>query len=1025
MRLFCPPEAGPRARLLLLLCYFLGCLTAFGQQVTVSGRVTLSGSGEPAAGTSVLVKGTNRGTQTDGNGNFTIPAEKTALLVFSRIGYQTQEIQVGNQTRIEVVLQESQVNLDQVVVVSYGMQRQRDITGSVQRISASELQDVPAAEFGQKLQGRVAGVQIGQVTGRPGQGMTFRIRGAASLGSGNQPLVVVDGQPIMGDFNLLNPDDIESFSVLKDASATALYGSRAANGVIIITTKQAKAGKTNITFNAYYGTQSVPQRGRPDLMNAREFAEFMNGFYQDKIQYEKWVNPATGLAEIPDDYKNPSQYGKGTDWYNALLRNAPIQNYSLNVSTGTDKVSSSTSVTYFNQQGVLLNNGMQRFSLRSNNEYRPNDKLKLGFSFSPTYQVDNNTRGSLDGNRQVLVGAEISSPLISPVNPDGTYPLKASSYGMYALPNFYQQLKTMNVKQNTLRLLSNAYLDLELVKNLHFKSTINVDLGTADYNAYYPTTYGVFGAPPPSVPSATHSSYNYTSWLSENMLMYNFKKGEHSFDLLAGYSAQKYNRNYRSINGSNFPNDAVPWISGAATTSGSTNNNAWDIASWYGRLNYDFAGKYFLSATIRRDGSSRFGSNKRWGYFPSVSAGWVVSDEAFFPKSNAFSFLKLRGSYGLTGNNNIGDYTQVSLVGATNYFFDGNLAQGLSITSLGNPNLTWETSKQVDFGVETSFANNRITFSYDYYRKNTENMLYRINIPYASGYSSIAYNVGTFRMWGHEFQIGTKNLTGALTWNTNFNVALNDNKVVRLQDNTPIGGTGKYNDYNRTAVGRRIGELWGYVFDGIYMTQAEYNSQPKEATSAVGSARMKDINGDGVINANDKTYLGNPNPRVIFGMTNDFKYKKFDLSVVMAGQAGNKIMNINNQNLQNLDGIFNMTRDMAGRWRSEQNPGNGKVPRTLANTTELYRLANSNWIFSGDYLTVKNITLGYTLDLSRLKYAKSARIYASVQQAFVFTRYPGQNPEVNDTRDSQTTAGLDNGSYPVPRTFLIGTNINF
>ncbi|MBO9640328.1 MAG: TonB-dependent receptor plug domain-containing protein, partial [Siphonobacter aquaeclarae] len=317
MRLFCPPEAGPRARLLLLLCYFLGCLTSFGQQVTVSGRVTLSGSGEPAAGTSILVKGTNRGTQTDGNGNFTIPAEKTALLVFSRIGYQTQEIQVGNQTRIEVVLQESQVNLDQVVVVSYGMQRQRDITGSVQRISASELQDVPAAEFGQKLQGRVAGVQIGQVTGRPGQGMTFRIRGAASLGSGNQPLVVVDGQPIMGDFNLLNPDDIESFSVLKDASATALYGSRAANGVIIITTKQAKAGKTNITFNAYYGTQSVPQRGRPDLMNAREFAEFMNGFYQDKIQYEKWVNPATGLAEIPDDYKNPSQYGKGTDWYNA------------------------------------------------------------------------------------------------------------------------------------------------------------------------------------------------------------------------------------------------------------------------------------------------------------------------------------------------------------------------------------------------------------------------------------------------------------------------------------------------------------------------------------------------------------------------------------------------------------------------------------------------------------------------------------------------------------------------------------
>jgi TonB-dependent starch-binding outer membrane protein SusC len=1012
---------------LLLGCvFFTGTLQSYSQQetITVTGKVSLPGSTE-LSGTSVQVKGAATGASTDNNGGFTIKAPRNATLVFSRVGFKPHEVDVAGQSVINITLEPLGQNLDQVVVVSYGTQRQRSITGAVQKISAQELQDVPAAEFGQKLQGKVAGLQVSQVTGRPGQAMTFRIRGAASLGAGNQPLIVVDGQPITGDINTLNPDDIESFSVLKDASATALYGSRAANGVVIITTKQAKAGRTHVTLNTYYGWQSVPQRGRPNLMNAHEFAGFMKGYYEDKIKYENWKNPATGLAAIPDDYKNPDQYGEGTDWYDVLLRTAPIQNYSLNVTSGTDKFSSSTSLTYFNQQGVMLNTGMKRFSFRSNNEYRPFDKIKLGFNLAPTYQVDDNTRGPLDGNRQVLVGAEISSPLIAPVNADGTFPLKASSYNMYALPNYYQQILNLAIQQNTFRLLANAYADIEFLKGLHFKTTLNTDLGTADYNAFYPSTYGTFGAPPPQAAAAASSSYNYISWLNENLLTYDLKLKDHSIDLLAGYSAQRYDINTRTVNGTNFPNDAVPWIRGAATTTGSTDNADWNLASWFARVNYDYKGKYYVTGNIRRDGSSRFGNNKKWGYFPSASAGWIVSDESFFPKSTVLSLLKIRISYGLTGNNNIGNYTQTSLLGATNYIFGGTLSQGLSITSLGNPDLTWETSKQADLGVEMSLLNNRVSFTYDYYRKTTESMLYRINIPLASGYSSIAYNVGDFRMWGHEFQLSTRNLTGELKWNTNFNIAFNDNKVLRLQDSVPIGGTNKYNDYNRTAVGRRIGELWGYVFDGIYMTQDEFNKQPKEATSAVGTTRMKDTNGDKLINGNDKTYLGNPNPKYIFGMTNDFRFRNFDLNIVVAGQVGNKIMYVNNQNLQNNDGIFNMTKDMADRWRSPENPGNGKAPRTLANTTELYRLGNSNWVYPGDFLTVKNIALGYTFNLSRLKYIKSARIYTSVQQAFVFTRYPQQNPEVNDTRDSQTTAGLDNGSYPVPRTIMIGANINF
>ncbi|WP_198673914.1 TonB-dependent receptor [Chitinophaga alhagiae] len=1001
------------------------------QEKKVQGQVTIKGSGEALPGVTVQVKGVpGRGTTTDVSGRYTINVpDNNAVLVFSFLGYGTKEEPVNGRTDIPVVLEEVGANLEQVVVVSYGAQSQRSITGSVTKVSTKDVQDIPAAEFGQKLQGRVAGLQVSQVSGRPGQGMTFRIRGASSLRSGNQPLIVIDGQPIAGDnINVINPDEIESYSVLKDASATALYGSRAANGVVIITTKQARAGRTAMSFNTYYGWQSVPQRGRPDMMNAREFAGFMRGFYEDKIKYENWKDPSSGLAEIPADYANPLQYGEGTDWYDALLRTAPISNYSLNISTGTEKVLSSTTLTYFNQQGVMYNTGMQRFSLRSNNEFRPNDKLKLGLNLAPTYQQDNNTRSTtLDNNRQAVSGALISSPLIPAVNSDGTLPTSASSYGMYKLPNFYQQLLIMNHKQKTLRLLANIYGELELLPGLTFRTTFNTDLIDADLNSFSPSTTGRFGAPPPQPATASAISSNAVSWLSENMLMYKFKLGgSHNFDLLAGYSAQKYEQNNRVVNGANFPNDRIPWISGAATTTGSTNNDQWSLLSWYGRLNYGFADKYYVTANIRRDGSSRFGGNRKWGYFPSASAAWIVSEEPFFPKSGTLSHLKIRGSYGLTGNNNIGNYTQTALLNATNYVFNGStLAPGQSVIQMANNDLTWETSRQLDLGLELSLLKDRITFSYDYYRKTTEDLLYQWSVPWASGFANVAYNVGTFRMWGHELQINSRNLTGELEWNTSFNVAFNDNKVTELQTPGFIGGTGTYGDFNRTAQDRRIGELWGYVFDGIYMTQDEFNRQPKHVSSAVGSTRMKDIDGNGVINADDRTYLGNPNPRVIFGMANDLRYKNFDCSIVVAGQAGNKIMNTNMQNLVNIDGIFNVTKDMANRWRSPEDPGNGLVPRTLANTTELYRLGNSNWVFDGDYLTIKNITLGYTFDLKRLKYVQSARLYTSVQQAFVFTKYPGQNPEVNDTRDQQITAGLDNGSFPIPRTFMIGANINF
>ncbi|RZM25035.1 MAG: SusC/RagA family TonB-linked outer membrane protein, partial [Pedobacter sp.] len=712
--------------MLLLLSSF-----AFAQQsMKITGRVTSSDDQKGLPGVSVKVKGTQTGAVTDASGMYTLNAAKGNVLTFSYVGYDIYEATVGESGTVNVMLKSTSADLQEVVVVSYGSSRQRDITGAVTKVNAEELQNLPAAEIGQKLAGRVPGLQVNQASGRPGQGMTFRVRGAASLGSGNQPLIVVDGQPITGDVNLINPDDIESFSVLKDAASTALYGSRAANGVILITTKTAKAGRSTINFNTYYGAQTVLQRGRPDLMNANEFATFMKGYYEDRIKYENWKNPVTGLAEIPADYANPSQYGEGTDWYNEMLRTAPIQNYNLNISSGTDKVLSSNSLTYFKQDGVLKNTGMQRFSFRSNNQYTPSSKVKFGFNVAPTYQIDNNTRGALDGNRQILVGAEISSPLVPAMNADGSFPTRAGSYGMFALPNYLQQLTLLKNKQNTLRILANAYGEVEILKDLRFRSTINTDLGSADLNSFNSSQYGTAGSPGPSIPSAAHSSNNYTSWLSENILTYKLKVGDHNFDALAGYSAQKYNRNFRTINGSVFPNDNIPWIVGAATTTGSTNNNAWDIASMFARINYDYKGKYFAEFAARRDGSTRFAPDNRYGFFPAGGVSWLLSQEDFLKNAKRIDLLKLRVSYGVVGNNQLENNlllpSYFPYLGTFATGYDQLESPGIYFDQLANQHIKWERQGNTNIGIDFEGFNSRLTASLDFFNKTSLDLLFNL-----------------------------------------------------------------------------------------------------------------------------------------------------------------------------------------------------------------------------------------------------------------------------------------------------------
>ena len=992
------------------------------QQGDVSGSVS-NEAGESLPGVTVVIKGTNNGTITDSDGKFAlknVPAE--AVLQFSFVGMKLQEIPVAGRTSFRIVLADETIGIDEVVAIAYGTQKKRDITGSVQNINAEELQSIPVGQFAQKLQGQIAGVQINQTTGQPGEGMLFRIRGATSINADNQPLFVVDGFPIVGGINNINPDEIESYTVLKDASATSLYGSRAGNGVILITTKRAKQGKTDFNFNAYYGMQSTPDRGRPDIMNAREFAQYEKEFFEDKINYEGWTN-SSGQAVVPVDYQNPSQYGAGTDWYDVMLRTAPIQSYSLSATSRKGNFISAVVGSYFKQEGVLLNTSFERYSIRGNSEYQVSDKLKIGFNIAPSLQISQNQ--NTDGFREIIGTAVTVSPILSPWDSNGDLRLELSAPNMFSQPNWYRVLTEKQNRLAKVHLLSNAFLEMEIIKGLKYKFQAGIELENESHRTFTPSTAGgKLGQAPPQPASGSFNSGFYYSWLIENILTYNKSIKNHNFELLAGYTAQKYNWEGSNLNATDYPDDEISWLDAAATTTGGSSMTAWSMLSYISRLNYNYNNRYYFQATFRRDGSSRFGANNKWATFPSFSAGWIASDEEFYKNlSSPMNYLKVRASYGSTGNNNIGNYSHIAGVSTTNYVLGGILIPGKSLNSLGNSDLTWEETKQFDIGLDLGFFKDRIFLKYDYYTKSTDNLLYQLDIPRASGFSNVQYNVGQIDFWGHEFSIETKNLVNEVKWSTNINLSFNRNEVKQLgTENVAIGGYSNSGDINRLEVGQPVGIFMGYVNDGVYMTQEEFDSQPKHASSQIGTARMKDISGDGVIDTDDRTIIGNPNPDMIFGIFNEISWKEFDLSIVMSGVIGGDIIARSYENTENLDGVFNVQREVADRWRSLENPGNGQIPRTLSGTTELFRYNNTRWVSDGTHLALKNVTLGYTF--SPKKYITRARIYFSGQQLAILTKYTGGNPEVSSGLN-WNGLGVDNTAYPVPRTFTIGCNITF
>lgn len=1014
---------------------------AWTQANQVKGKVT-DENGAGLQGVSILLKGTSNGTGTDASGNFSLSVPNlNGTLVVSSVGYTTQEIPINNRTTVNIPLTSGGAQaLGEVVVVGYGSQLRKEVTGAVQTINAKELKDIPVSQVTQKLQGRLAGVQINQTTGKPGQGMSVRIRGQFSISAGSDPLYVIDGFPITGNIGALNPDEIQDISVLKDAASTSLYGSRAANGVVLITTKKGRKGQTNVSFNTFAGIQQVPERGRIQMMDAVEFAQFKKEYYEDANAAS--ANPVAD--PVPAEFKNPSQYqGKNNDWYGALLRKAPLQSYNLTVSSSTDKVHTALVAGIYDQQGVVLNNAYKRYSLRMNTEYAISDKVTVGFNVAPSYVFDNTPRTDGDRGTGILFNALHTWPVMPIYEQNGELTrfnqFPGSTGNIFAYPNWVRAAEELVNENKTTNLISNAYLQYQPIKGLVLKSTFNVEYLNSKFFFFNPSTATNFiNVPIPTTAVSVRQSTENVTWLNENLATYSKSFNEHNFELLAGFTNQKFRQDFTRIQADTYTDDRLPTIQGALNINrGGTLNgvNEWSLTSALSRLTYNYKGKYLFTAAVRSDGSSRFGTANRWGTFPSASAGWVISDEDFFQKYRKISFAKLRASYGVIGNNNIGNYTQYALVNNTvNAVFGNNVSTGAVVTTMANPNLGWETTRQFDAGLDLGLFNDRIQFIYDFYVKNTTNLLYGVQVAQESGFTNFIDNIGEIKFWGHEFAVNTRNTTGKLRWTTNANISFNRNKVVALAE----GIDRVYGSFHITQVGQPFGQFYGLIAQGVYLNQADLDKSPKiPGRSTVGSIKIKDVNGDGVItyggNADDRTIIGSPFPKFTYGIVNTLQYGNFDLSIVGSGSYGNKLLVRHLYSTANLDGVFNLVKEVKYRFRSEANPGKGFYGTTVGggNVTGIERdWMNSRFIADASFFTIKNITLGYNIGVKNRLFS-SARLYASIQQAYVFTNYwGGPNPETSAQGNGEgdggnLSQGVDLSNYPVPRTYTLGVNLNF
>mgnify|MGYP003672202138 CR=1 FL=1 len=999
-------------KLLLLLLICLSTQVVMAQQQNITGKVSDENGGLP--GVSVTLKGTQQGTLTNVDGSYSISANSNAVIVFSFVGYVKQEINVNNQSKIDVTLKVDTKALEEVVVVGYGTQRKIETTGAIASVKSEELTQLPITNVAQGLQARISGVQISQNSGAPGGNISVRIRGTNSINGNSEPLYVIDGIQVsngggvndVSPLSTINPNDIESVEVLKDASASAIYGARAANGVVLITTKRGKAGTTRVNFESYYGVQQVTKT--LDVLNASQFAQLENEVFKNNA------------------YPDPTSLGQGVNWQDLIFQKAPIQNHQLSITGGSEKTQLSLSLNYFDQDGVVINSAFNRFSYRLNLDHQVNKRIKVGTSIMGSYS---NNKGISAGSTSVgdagvvtgsVIGAAVGAPpVLKPYREDGSiYPFAEQGNGQYREVvnplNFTSVLNNRNIK----RALINVYGEYSILPGLSYRASFNSDLTTRLNDGYNPIANIAINDQNANSGSASKSNSNALNLLHESVLSYNKKFGnDHSlkFTGLFATQVQKYNDN--SISATGFPNDATQneALQLGLNRTVSSYRELQRLDSYMGRVNYGFKDRYFLDVTARIDGSSKFGANNKYGFFPAVSGAWRIIEEPFMKRATWLSDMKIRASYGLTGNaGGISPYNSLATV-ASGGGYNLNHAYQTAIrpSGIANPDLRWEKSTQSNIGIDASFMNNRISLIVDYYYKKTKDLLYIKTLPLSSGYESITGNYGSLENKGLEFAANATILDGPLKWSVNGNMTINRNKILDLDGGTT---TERFvTNYSVLSVGQPLGMFKTYVFDGINQTG---DAIVPGYDGRLGGHKVKDLNNDGAINSDDQIIAGNPNPKFIYGFSTNFAYKNFDLGAFFAGSKGNDIYNVSRLSFENPLGQRNLLSGVVNRWTPD-NPSNQYVSPSVAG-----RLPISSYpIEDGSYLRCKNIMLGYTLP--DIKGISRIRVYVSATNLFTITKYSGFDPEVNTYAGSNTQIGIDNLVYPQSKSFLGGIQLSF
>jgi TonB-linked SusC/RagA family outer membrane protein len=1064
----------------VLLILFVGSpLSVFGNtedidskemiiQLTLSGVIT-DDTGSPLPGASIAEKGTANGVISDFDGTFSIAvADSNAVIVITYLGFDSVEVNAADfSDNMNISLSESSSALDEIVITGYGRQVKRNITGAVSAISLKQIENLPLATFENAIQGQIAGVQVTEASGEPGAGATVRVRGVGSISAGNEPLYVIDGFPISKNVGIgvqgdnfrrrssfrppsqnplanLNPNDIESIQVLKDASTASIYGSRGSNGVIIITTKRGKkGGAPSFSYNSFFGSQSVANK--LDLMNSAELIDYnrdaTNNAYLQRNPGASATDPnsvRTNAAwRLAEDVLSPS--GVDVDWQDVVFRSAMVQTHNLSVSGGSDNSSYYISGNLFDQDGIIEKSNFKRYSLRVNLEVDLNERTRIGLNLAPSYVVsDKVPAGSPYFARPpgIVYSGIVHAPFIEPYNPDGSInQLNNQSYvltpagqttSFTSASNPLAIIEAVDDQLNQNRTFGNIFAEYDLMDNLTFKSYFGVDINNYKRNFYRASSLLYRTATTGETFGQTASSES-LSWVAEQTLNYSKEIGSHTIDALIGYTAQKEKIDISSAVADTFPDDLVKTISGGQIASGSAVQEEWSLVSLLAKVNYSYEDRFLATASLRSDTSSRFGRGNKTGVFSSFSGGYRMSEDI---NADWLSDLKLRASWGETGNFLIPNYASIGLLSSYNTTFDGALTNGIAPSTISNQDLSWEKTTSFDIGLDFGFLNDRIYGSLEYFKSTTTDLLLAVQIPSALGFTNALTNIGEVVNKGIEISVTSRNLTGVLNWTTDFNFSTIDNEVTKLgPSGDPILSSGGAGNRHITKIGEPIGSYYGYQTDGIYQNQAEIDNSgivDQIATPQPGDFKWVDVNNDGFINSADRTTIGNYLPDFTYGINNRFEYNNFEFSFLLQGVEGNEVLNLTRRHMGNGEANYNSYSEWNNRWRSEAEPGNGLIPRANRQTGNSNNRPSNYQVEDASYLRLRNVTLAYTIPENSLNgKLDRLRLYLSGTNLFTKTDYLGFNPEVNNQDDNTNVQGEDYGAYPLSSVITFGINAKF